>query len=237
MSGDIEGIAFDLDGTLYPNYRLNIRLLPFILKEWRLLSAFGKTREIIRREQEETLKNSPVDSQFSVPKGDFYQYQADITAKILGVPAEPLKEKIERLIYKGWEPLFKNIKLFRNVIKTLTALKNAGLKMGLLSDFPPETKLEYLKIRGIWDVVHCSEHCGAIKPHPLSFLKLAAEMGLPCGRIMYVGNSHSYDVIGAFKAGMKTAWIRSPLAVSAGKEPKPDFSFHNYRQLQKFMLE
>ena len=235
MHNDIEGIAFDLDGALYPNYSLNIRLLPFVLKEWRLLSAFGKTREIIRRKQEEALT---LNSQPSIPQGGFYEYQADITAKILGVPAQPLKEKIERLMYKGWEPLFKNIKLYKNVIKTLAGFKNAGFKLGLLSDFPPETKLEYLKISGIWDVVHCSERSGTIKPHPLSFLKLAEDMGMPCGKILYVGNSYSYDVKGASRAGMKTAWIRSPLVINAGgKKPKPDFSFSSYRQLQKFMLE
>ncbi|MCL2264805.1 MAG: HAD family hydrolase [Treponema sp.] len=238
MRNGIKGIAFDLDGTLYPNYRLNIRLLPFIFKESRLLSAFGKTRGIIRREQEESIKNS---HQFSVigssiPQEGLYEYQADITAKILGISAEQCKEKIEKLIYKGWEPLFKKIKLYKNVIKTLDAFKNAGLKLGLLSDFPPETKLEYLKLNGIWDVVHCSESSGVIKPHPLPFIKLAAEMGLPCENILYAGNSHSYDVAGAHRAGMKTAWIRSPLGV-AHKAPRPDFSFSNYRQLYKFMLD
>ena len=226
MRNDIKGIAFDLDGTLYPNYRLNIRLLPFILKESRLLSAFGKTRDIIRKEQEET-----------VHKDDFYEYQAKITAGILKAPAGAVKEKIERLIYRGWEKFFKKIKLFNNVIKTLAAFKEAGFKLGLLSDFPPETKLINLKINGIWDVVHCSERSGALKPHPLSFIKLAEDMRLPCENILYVGNSHPYDVTGAHRAGMKTAWIRNPLAFNAaGKSPKPDFSFSDYRQLQRFML-
>jgi hypothetical protein len=30
MQNNIEGAAFDLDGTLYPNYRLNIRLIPLM---------------------------------------------------------------------------------------------------------------------------------------------------------------------------------------------------------------
>ncbi|MCL2214832.1 MAG: hypothetical protein FWC06_06435 [Treponema sp.] len=47
------GALRNLDGTLYPNYRLNVRLLPFIIKEGRFLSAFSKARKIIRREQAE----------------------------------------------------------------------------------------------------------------------------------------------------------------------------------------
>ncbi|MCL2808933.1 MAG: HAD family hydrolase [Treponema sp.] len=229
MRDNIKGIAFDLDGTLYPNYRLNIKLIPFILKEWNLLSAFGKARKIIRKEQEST--DAP-------PIPDFYNYQIEITAKLLSVPPAPLKEKIERLIYRGWEPLFKKVKLFKGARETLEVFKKEGYKLGLLSDFPPETKLEYLGINGIWDAVHCSERCGALKPHPLSFIKLAQAMSLPPENIIYVGNSRSYDVAGAAKAGMKTAWIRSPLFPGNGlKTPKPDFSFHNYRQLYDFMIQ
>jgi len=227
MRGGIEGAAFDLDGTLYPNYSFNIKLVPFLLKESRLLIAFGKARQIIRKEQEESL----------LAHSDFYDHQAKITAKILGVPPEPLKEKIDLLIYKGWEPMFKNIKLFKNVKETLAALGKAGLKLGLLSDFPPEKKLEYLNLSGIWDAVLCSEQCGALKPHPLSFTELAAAMSLPCEKILYVGNSLSYDIKGAQRAGMKTAWIKSPLFPGPGKKkPIPDFTFNDYRKLYDYML-
>ena len=226
MRSDIEGVAFDLDGTLYPNYRLHIRLIPFLLKEWRLVSAFGKARNIIRKNQEKT----------PVITGSFYEHQAAITAEILGEQQAALKEKLDRLIYRGWEPLFKTIKLFKGVIDTLAALKNAGYKLGLLSDFPPETKLENLKISGIWDAVLCSECCGALKPHSLSFKELAEAMSLPPGRIIYVGNSHAYDIAGAYLAGMKTALIKSRLIPGSKKKPNADFTFNNYRQLFDFML-
>jgi len=226
MRKDIEGVAFDLDGTLYPNYRLNIRILPFAFREWNLLSAFGKTREIIRQEQEKGF----------LPQGDFYEYQAEITAKLLSVHPGQLKEKIERLIYRGWEPLFKNVKLFKGVHETLDTLKKSGLKLGLLSDFPPETKLEYLGVAGYWDAVHCSERCNALKPHPMSFLEIAEKMSLPPEKILYVGNSHRYDVTGAARAGMKTAWIKPVLCPNGNKKPKPDFIFTSYRQFFNYML-
>jgi putative hydrolase of the HAD superfamily len=63
-------------------------------------------------------------------------------------------------------------------------------------------------------------------------------MAVPPEKILYVGNSHPYDVIGAKRAGMKTAWIRSFLSPgSRKKEPEPDFAFSNYRQLYDFMLD
>ncbi|MDR3020959.1 MAG: HAD family hydrolase, partial [Treponema sp.] len=169
---------------------------------------------------------------------DFYKYQAEITAKILDIEAEALKEKIDTLIYKGWEPLFKTVKLFKHSKETLAEFKKAGFKLGLLSDFPPETKLVNLGISDFWDAVLCSERCGALKPHPLSFTELAKAMSLPAEKILYVGNSRPYDVAGAAGAGMKTAWIKSVFFPGSGiKKPKPDFSFNNYRQLHRFMLE
>ena len=231
MRDNIEGVAFDLDGTLYPNYRLNIRIFHLILKELRLVSNFGKARQLIRKNQA-----------FSPLPDDFYLHQAEIVAKIIGnpigVPSETLKDKIDRVIYRAWEPAFKKIKLYNRVVKTLEAFKKAGLKLGLLSDFPPEAKLDYLNIRGFWDAVLCSERCGALKPHPKSFVELACAMSLPPEKILYVGNSRPYDVTGAAAAGMKTAWIKSPFFPGSGlKKPKPDFSFSNYRQLYNFMIQ
>ena len=237
MRGTIKGVAFDLDGTLYPNYRLNLRLLPFVFKELRFLTAFGRARDIIRGNQVKGL----------LPAGDFYLYQAEKLAEVLSESgesahcfscAESLKEKTERLIYRGWEPIFKNVKLFNGAKETLAALKNSGYKMGLLSDFPPQTKLTYLGIDNMWDAVLCSECCGALKPHPQSFKDLAAAMSLPCEEILYVGNSRKYDVCGAAGAGMKTAWIKSRFFPGSGlKKPKPDFSFYSYRQLFNFMIK
>jgi len=227
MLNGIEGVAFDLDGTLYPNYRLRLRILPTILKEARLVAAFGMARSIIRKEQENSASI----------QSDFYRYQAGVISKIMSVPVDIIKEKIDLDIYKAWEPPFKNIKLFKGARETIDALRKAGFKLGLLSDFPPDTKLEYLGLDGLWDAVLCSESFGAIKPHPLSFKELAAAMSLPPEKILYVGNSRAYDVAGANRAGMKTAWIKNPLFPGSGlKKPRPDFSFNNYRQLLDFMI-
>jgi putative hydrolase of the HAD superfamily len=240
----IKGAAFDLDGTLYPNYRFNLRLIPFIIKEWRLLMSFGKARKIIRKEQEDARaghnagKPALTDAAAgTLSQDDFYKHQAEITAELLSVNAGALQEKIDRLIYKGWEPLFKTIKLYKNAVLTLNALKKAGYKLGILSDFPLENKLEYLGISGIWDAVVSSENCGVLKPHPLPFAELAKAMFLPPEEIIYVGNSYSYDVDGAHSAGMKTAWITSGfIAGNRYKNPEPDFTFNNYRQFYSFML-
>ena len=225
-------MAFDLDGTLYPNISFNIRLLPFILKEARHLMAFGKARSRLRSDCENAAQKT------DEPACSFYRKQAVYMSGILGTGPERLEEKNEKLIYRGWEPLFKKVRLFSHVPETLKSLRENGVKLGLLSDFPPLKKIENLGIGGIWDAVLCSEAVGRLKPDPLPFIKLAEALACPPEEILYVGNSFSYDVLGAKKTGMKTAWIRSRTACFFPDERKKhaDFVFFDYRQLCNFVL-
>jgi putative hydrolase of the HAD superfamily len=224
-----KAVAFDLDGTLYHNYRLNFRLVPFIIKEQRLLRAFGKARTRLRKSGGEM-------------SCDFYEAQAKIVGEILGERAEKAKEKIEKLIYRGWEDHFKKVRLFPHVEETLGALRKNGITLGLLSDFPPETKLKNLKISGCWDAVVCSEQAGYLKPDPAPFLEMAERMGVPPEQILYVGNSVSYDVAGAHKAGMKAALVRAVPFLPGREKTAPngrraDFIFSDYRQLRDYVLD
>ena len=225
MLKGISAVAFDLDGTLYPNYRLYIRLLPFLCRHWRLIKALGKARNIIRAEQE----RSP-----SSTLPDFYDYQAKLTADMLHVQPEQIREKIEKLVYRGWEPYFSRIKLFPHVREFLAELKARRLKLGLLSDFPPDIKLKNLNLGDCWDAVLCTEIIGALKPAAQPFRELANALGFPPEQILYVGNNRYYDAAGARRAGMQTALLACRLANKNNAEAH--FTFNHYRQLRDFVL-
>ncbi|MDR3171707.1 MAG: HAD family hydrolase [Treponema sp.] len=231
MRNDIDGVAFDLDGTLYPNYRFFIRLTPFILKEHALLLALGKARDDLRAAAE----GKPAEES-GLQQPAFYDLQAQFMAKILHKEAEAVKERTERLIYRGWEPLFKKIRPYPLVRETLRALRERGFKLGMLSDFPPETKLKNMDLAGFWDVELCSEVSGYLKPHPAPFLELANRLGIPPERLLYVGNSVRYDIIGAKKTGMRAALISSPFCTGRRRNGNADFIFSHYRQLRDYML-
>jgi putative hydrolase of the HAD superfamily len=230
MKKEIDAVAFDLDGTLYPNYRFYLRLIPFILRERRLLWAMGKARGMLR-------KHDPGEGPAAAGLYErFYDMQARFMAEILRDDPGAVKERTERLIYRGWEPLFRKIRLFPWVKETLGALREGGLKLGLLSDFPPEQKLEYLNLGGIWDTVLCSETVGSLKPDPAPFLALADHLALAPERILYVGNSVSYDIKGAKGAGMGAALVSSPLRKRRRYDGGADFVFDDYRQLRNYVL-
>jgi putative hydrolase of the HAD superfamily len=230
----LEAVAFDLDGTLYPNSNFYVYIIPFILKKWKFLRAFGQARNIIRSQQEEC----------ETENRDFYTVQAQETAKLLKLDdsyIRTIKERIEREIYRGWEPHFKNVKLFPHIKKTLHFLKERRLKVGLLSDFPCKQKIVNLGLEGFWDVELCSEEVGVLKPGGKPFFLLADLMGVRPEQALYVGNSVRYDIKGAQRAGMKTAlktsFPKTTACVPHQKYAHANFVFYDYLQLCDYVIK
>ena len=60
MYKDIQAVAFDIDGTLYPSWKLFIRMPIYILKNFRVYLNFNKARDKMHR---------------TAPLADFYEYQ------------------------------------------------------------------------------------------------------------------------------------------------------------------
>jgi putative hydrolase of the HAD superfamily len=243
----IRGVGFDLDGTLYANYKLNITLVPFLFRHLALSGAFAGVRRALHKAAVKGAGEWPGAGDSRLPETgvpaeslSFYDTQAALLAERLNEDPESAKEKIDRLIYRGWEERFARIKPFPHAAETLGSLKASGFRLGLLSDFPPRRKLELLGLDGFFDAAFSSEEFGVLKPNPAPFLKLASALDLPPREILYVGNSPRYDVLGAKKAGMKAALLRRGI-LSTGFAGGPeaglaDFIFWNYRQLTEYVI-
>jgi putative hydrolase of the HAD superfamily len=220
----VSAVAFDIDGTLYPERSFNLRLLPEILFHPCFLLAFQKARK-------ELHKLASAESQLA--ENNFYEKQAALCGSFLKPGTQKTFAKINTLIYKKWETFFAHIKPFPDAKELVFALKERGLKIGILSDFPVGKKLAYLGLDGLWDAELCSEEIGCLKPSPIPFEALAKSLGIPAGRILYVGNSLHFDHVGAKRAGLKTALIvpRSRRRQALSSVPPPDIVFSSYREL------
>ena len=207
----LQAVAFDLDGTLYPNSVLYMRVIPLFFRYPRIFTRFGRVRRKIR-------KFRPIE--------DFYTLQAELFAEEMDISLSKSREMIEKIIYPTWEEILGETDLYSGVREVFETLRSMGLKLGVLSDFPVPKKLELLKIDGIWDYAYSSEEVGYLKPNPEPFTHLADCLSLAPEDVLYVGNNYEYDIVGASKVGMKTAYLSSKR-----KNPLPDISFSKYSEL------
>ncbi len=213
----IRGVAFDVDGTLYPNRAMYLLSVPLVLTRSRLIRAFRDVRIALRERG---------------AVGDYYRTQAEMLAKALGITPEEARKTIERRIYRTWENILYLVPLRRGVRRTIRELKDAGLKVAVSSDFPLTRKLKVLGLEDQWDAVVPTEATGALKPNPEPFFSISAALGLPPEEILYVGNSYAYDIVGAAGVGMKTAHIsRRPAENSVA-----DLTFRRFSDLSEWIL-
>lgn len=224
----IEAIAFDIDGTLYPAWKLTLRAVPFFIRHIRFMNAFRKVRRILH-------EYSSSNPDKVLP--DFFNEQSELLAAQLSISTQEAGDFLDREIYKGWKKIFLRIRPYPFAKEAIIRLKEAGFKIGILSDFPPEQKGSVWGMLPLCDAALDSEAFGALKPSLIPFLKLAEALNTPCERILYVGNSKAYDVAGASSVGMKTAYIENPLvSFFRKKTPYADISFSNYRQFLNYVL-
>ncbi len=188
-----KGIAFDIDGTLYPEWNLrSLGMVGPMARHPKLFSAYRKTREILR------------EYNYAQPLRD---EQARLIGEILNLPQEVAASKVERHLYKPWDKAYRKIKPFPGVNEALSWIQSQGIPMAALSDFPVSHKLETLGVGEFFPVRLSSEDAGYLKPHKAPFLALAEAMQLDPTEILYVGNSYRKDVEGASAVGMGTVLI------------------------------
>lgn len=220
--GEIKAVAFDIDGTLYRTWKLNIRILFHFLRYNQFFLKYGIVRAKIRK----------------IPlKDDFKTTQTQMMAERLHCSPAEAELLLTRIVYAGLSSYFYKIKPYKGAVELIKDLKNAGFKIALLSDFPPEQKGDIWGVKELCDVVLGTEETGALKPSAEPFKKMAELLNLPAEEILYVGNSHKYDVVGSKNAGMKAAWLVQPEKGIIGIKSKiADITFWKYSQLRQILL-
>lgn len=220
--GDIKVVAFDIDGTLYEEKKLNSRIIFHFLAHLRFFSHYGLARVDLRKRDDYE---------------NFTAAQAEMMAKRLHCTPEQAQAKLDKIVYVGLRKYFKRFDCAKGSRELIIRLKEAGVKIALLSDFPPEQKGDIWGLKPYCDLLLGSEEVGALKPSPKAFLVMAERFGVSTSEIFYIGNNHKYDVVGPKKIGMRAGWIISPVKAFLGKKSDvADFTFSKFSQLEQFIF-
>lgn len=195
----VAGIVFDLDDTLVP------------MKQWirdRLFLALDAVsapaeRERARREALRAIEEGPRDRLI------------DAVALALGWAAERHASLLERYL-ATWPT---SCASYPDVRAALDALRRRGLRLGLLTDNPPETqrrKLEAAGLAAFFDAVVFTREAGAEKPDRRGFAAVAKALGLPPAKLAMAGDNPHRDLAGAAEAGFaRLFWVHRDGASSS----------------------
>jgi putative hydrolase of the HAD superfamily len=105
-------------------------------------------------------------------------------------------------------PTAETAEVAADVIPTLSALRDAGLAMGIVAnvDWQAEVIDRHLESLGLLEFfrvrAYSTEH-GARKPHPNLFRAALDELNLAPAEAIYVGDDSAVDLLGARRAGMR----------------------------------
>jgi putative hydrolase of the HAD superfamily len=97
-----------------------------------------------------------------------------------------------------------NYALFDDVMPTLDALKDRGLKLGVISNFESWLRgmLDKLGIGELFEVIAISGDLGLEKPDPRIFKWAMEEGGVDAPSSLHVGDSPNFDAQPAHELGM-----------------------------------
>jgi len=215
-------IVFDVDGTLYRQGPLR-RTMALRLAQayWsRPLAGLRTARGLAAyRRAQESLRHSG-------EAGGAHR-QLELAASQCGIPADSLAERVARWMDR--EPLPHLLGCRRpGLVGFLEQARDAGIRLGVFSDYPPHEKLEALGIRGSFDVVVCAQDSdvGMFKPSPRGIEIALKRLETAPGDALYVGDRHAVDAVAAVAAGVSCVIVgeKSPETGMHGARVVADFT-------------
>lgn len=119
-------------------------------------------------------------------------------------------ELAPRISHGYWEEQSNRMKLFDDALETLDRLRDAGFRLGLLTNGPAEMqrwKLARFPIAERVDVVVIEGEFGYGKPDARVFQHALASVGADPQQAWHVGDNLYADIRGAQGAGIHATWI------------------------------
>ena len=236
----IKVVCFDIDGTMYPKWMTNWKLVRSLFPSLRLALQNQRFRRYIREHQEE-LTVPP--SRDGFRRRQALWFLGSDEHQISEGRIEEVQRRVEHQFYNQWRHVFSRLRPFRHLREALTALHDQGVKVAALSDFPIEQKLVALGVDDLIDWSACTEESGYLKPHPSPFLMVCSALAVPCDEVLYVGDSYHKDIEGAAQVGMRTALIDPSITSEKRRRAKAavcmkaDTIFSDYREFMERIPE
>lgn len=207
----VEAVLFDFGGTLFDFWPSNYSILGDVAREFgmkvedtdpRLSLAFQKQEEFIHSLLLQKEKYS-----VRLMSSEDWKKCDDILLDELEIHS---KEAKQRLYDKFQERSYYEYTLFPDTFNTLKTIKDAGIKLGLVSNLGKKgvplryRMLDENNLTQFFSSIVLSGERGVAKPNPRIFEIALEELEINNpNNVYHVGDSYYFDVVGARKVGIQ----------------------------------
>jgi HAD superfamily hydrolase (TIGR01662 family) len=134
------------------------------------------------------------------------------------------QDLIQTAMEAYYKPEIESWQLFPDAVQTLSALRDASLKMGIVSnaksDYGVRTILRKFNLEGFFKVILTSASLRIRKPRSEIFLQALKAVGSKTSDTVFVGDTLEADIIGARMLGMRALHVlRKPQESTIGIDP------------------
>ena len=219
----MRAIAFDLDNTLWDVEpvlrRAEARVFAWLETHCPRITA-RLSLEDMRRAREELARREPHNAH------DFTYLRTAALAR--HAREHGYDEAVAAHAFEVFLAARCEVELFADVLPGLTSLKS---RYALATLSNGNADLGRIGLEHLFAVSLNARQLGAAKPARQCFERLAAELALPPGELLYVGDDAYLDVLAARAAGLKTAWMNRSGAPWPAQLPPPDLTVRDCLEL------
>jgi len=203
---DIGAVLFDLDGTLIEHTR-DIREL---CRE--TFDVFGsRLAPVMADKFWEVFWPKNHDMWYMVVDGVLSGDVARLYSFVNTLRALNANELLAGAMLQDWETrIVAATRPFEDALPTVARLRSAGLRVGVVTNgyaAMQRQKIDYHRLDTYVDFVLISEEAGAYKPERVIFDLALANAEVAARRALFVGDTPSSDIEGAYKAGLQTVLV------------------------------
>lgn len=219
-------LIFDLDGTLYRQKPVQRGMMLRLAAE-AVLHPLATRRTVgalqaFRKAQESLRDTAPT-------WRDLAEAQLEWAAQRSGCDPGFIRAAVSRWMEEAPLDLIRSA-MRPGLPDMLRAARESGCRLGLLSDYPADRKLDALGVRGQFDVVACAQDpdIQRFKPDPRGIELVRERLGVSRALTVYVGDREEVDGVAAERAGVRCLILRPAANWSAVLQlldpPVPDSS-------------
>ena len=129
--------------------------------------------------------------------------------------------------------------LFPGAVELLRALRERGMRLGIVTNGLSEThreKIALLQLGEYFDAIFLSDEVGMVKPDPLLFAHACRVLGGAPAAAAMVGDRYDRDIRGAATAGLFTIWFNVRSEDLPPDAPPPNATCTSIAEIGRILL-